>query len=65
MSDVPRGTFEPTPPGLCEGEIDIGDFRLVRRTNGALWLEWASGEDMEVDEKKLEHVLNKFWNENF
>jgi hypothetical protein len=55
--------FQTVPKDYREW-IQIGDVRIAKLAGGALWMSHRGGEGMEVDQKKLAALLEKFfWRE--
>ena len=50
-------------------EIDIGEYRLQRQSDGTFWLNKpegpSAGEGMQTTEAKLIKMLDEFWNKEF
>ncbi len=46
-------------------KINIGDYFIARDSHGRIWIEWASGEAMVIEESKFEELLDKLWEDNF
>lgn len=46
-------------------KINIGDYLIGKDAHGRIWIEWASGESMMVEESELIKILDKFWEDNF
>ena len=56
IGDFIKGTGE---------EIVIGDFIIRKLKDGSLWLEFETGEGMQVQEDKFEDAIRQFFAENF
>jgi hypothetical protein len=55
--------FQKVPADYREW-IEIGDLRIARLNAQKLWMQHRAGEGMEVDQKKLTKLLEKFfWRE--
>lgn len=45
--------------------ITIGEFYIIKMSNGKIWIRHESGEGGEFDEKQLAVAVAEFYAENF